>query len=97
MKFYPSVLAVTLASLLSLPTLSMADDSSPKIDVNTTTVKQLTSIPGIGESKAAAIVMYRKDHGAFQSLEDLDDVSGIGPKKLAKISPYLTVGSADKS
>lgn len=90
MKFSKKLLATVLAFVLSLPTLSLAKDLN-KIDLNTATVKQLMSIKGIGEAKAASIVTYREDNGRFKSIIDLEHISGIGPKRLAKISPYLTV------
>lgn len=57
-----------------------------QIDVNTATAQELDdALPGIGPSKAEAIVSYRNQHGAFNSLEDLDNVPGIGPKILKLI------------
>ncbi|NMD13104.1 MAG: competence protein ComE, partial [Candidatus Cloacimonetes bacterium] len=44
-----------------------------------------------GEVKAAAIIAWRKQNGAFQSVDDLLKVSGIGPKTLAKIRHRLSV------
>jgi len=52
------------------------------INVNDASVAELMLLPGIGEKKAPAIVEYRKQHAGFQfrSLDDLQRVSGIGPK-----------------
>ncbi len=55
------------------------------INVNTATASELQSLPGIGASKAAAIVAYREANGNFGSLDDLAKVKGIGTKMLAKL------------
>ena len=60
------------------------------VDVNAATESELTSLPGIGPAKAAAIVQYRTQHGPFKNLSDLDAVSGIGPATLANITPLVT-------
>ena len=65
------------------------------VDVNAATESELTSLPGIGPAKAAAIVQHRTAHGPFKNLSDLDAVSGIGPATLANITPLVTFsGSA---
>ena len=54
-----------------------ADGAKAKININTADVKELTSLPGIGESKAEAIVKYRQKAGRFARTEDLMNVPGI--------------------
>jgi DNA uptake protein ComE-like DNA-binding protein len=56
-----------------------------KIDINTATEKELTSVPGIGHVMAARIIASRP----FRSADDLKKVSGIGDKKYAQIRPYF--------
>lgn len=53
--------------------------------------KELMTIPGVGPSKAAAIVQYRTDHGDFKSPESLMEVSGIGQKTFEKLESQITV------
>jgi competence protein ComEA len=66
--------------------------SSEKLRLNTATAAQLRALPGIGDSKANAIMAYRKQIGGhFQSVEQLLEVKGIGEKLLAKIQPFVTV------
>lgn len=50
------------------------------VDVNTATMEQLMTLPGIGEAKAAAIIAYREGHGRFSSLEELEQVNGISAR-----------------
>lgn len=61
------------------------------VNINTATVDQLTEIKGLGPKKAQAIVDYRKDNGAFKSVDDLKKVSGISEKLFASIKPQVTV------
>ena len=64
---------------------------SGTVDINTADAASLESLPGIGPSLAAAIVEHRRRHGPFASVDDLIDVSGIGPVKLEQIRPRATV------
>jgi competence protein ComEA len=66
-----------------------ASENSGRIDLNTATLEQLDTLPGIGESKAKAILVYRKEKGSFKKVEDLLEVKGIGEKVLAKIKPMI--------
>jgi len=65
-----------------LPTFS---DAEKKVNVNTASAEELIQLPGIGEVLAARIVAYREEHGPFQSLDALKQVSGIGDKLVEKI------------
>lgn len=64
---------------------------SGKINLNTCTAAELTSLKGIGEVKAEAIIQYREYLGGYTSVEQIKDIKGIGDKIYANISPYLTV------
>ena len=61
------------------------------VSLNSADQSVLESIPGIGPVKAAAIVQYRTDNGPFSSLDQLLEVSGIGPATLESITPYVTL------
>ena len=61
------------------------------VDLNRATQKELSTLPFIGESRAAAIVRYRRSHGPFTHLNDLQKVPGIGAKTVAAITPLVTI------
>ncbi len=79
-------------------------DTQPKapgrvIDPNLSSKEDLETLPGLGPALAQRIIDYRQAHGPFKKIDDLMEVSGIGPKKLEKIKPYLIIseeqGTAD--
>jgi competence protein ComEA len=61
------------------------------VNVNTATIDQLESLPGIGPTLAQRIVDYREGHGPFRSVDELLNVSGIGDQTLAELRPKVTV------
>jgi competence protein ComEA len=62
------------------------------LDLNISTEEELDLLPGIGPSKAKAIVEYRKVSGGFNDVEELLNVKGIGAKTLDKLKPLIKVG-----
>lgn len=62
-----------------------------RISINTADVYELDRLPGIGPTKAQAIVDYRTEHGPFQSTEQLLEVSGIGEATLEGLLDYITL------
>ncbi len=67
------------------------------IDVNAADVYDLQRLPGIGEKRAQAIVAYREEHGPFQTLEELTQVSGIGEGILEGLREYASAGGAENT
>lgn len=61
------------------------------MNINESSIEELTTISGIGESKAKAIIEYRTANGPFKSVEDIKNVSGIGDKLYDKIKAYITI------
>lgn len=62
------------------------------VDLNRANEATLQVLPGLDAVKAKAIVTYRKQHGPFQSVEDLSKVPGLGEKLLAQLKAQVTVG-----
>jgi competence protein ComEA len=69
----------------------VAGGSPGLINVNTADATTLESLSGIGEVLAAAIIQYREEHGPFTSVDQLEDVPGIGPATLEDIRDQVTV------
>ena len=66
-------------------------NAEAKVNINTATEEELSKIPGIGAGKAAAIIQYRQENGAFASKEDIMKVSGIKEGTYEKIKDKITV------
>jgi competence protein ComEA len=67
--------------------------ASGPLNLNTATVSQLETLPGIGKSTAERILEYREKSGGFKKIEDLMNVRGIGEKSFLKLKPLVTVSS----
>ena len=66
-------------------------EKNEKININTATQTELETLPGIGPSTSLKIVNYRQEHGKFQSIEDIKEVSGIGDAKYENIKNLICV------
>ena len=76
----------------SLPTQTEgAAPEQTRINLNTATLDELMTLPGIGEVKAQQIIDYREANGGFQSAAELLHISGIGQKTLDRLLDYITV------
>ena len=65
--------------------------SDDLVNINTATREQLMTLPGIGEAKADMIISYRDEHGCFNSIEDIMNISGIKTGVYNKIKDHITV------
>lgn len=65
--------------------------ASGPLNLNTATVAQLETLPGVGKSTAERILEYREKSGGFKKIEDLMNVRGIGEKSFLKLKPLITV------
>ena len=72
-------------------TTKTEDSSKDKVNINTADVSELMTLSGIGESKAKAIVEYRESNGAFKSIEELMNISGIKEGVFQKIKDSITL------
>src|SRR5210317_2006523 len=79
------------AAVVQIDQADSAVVASEKIDINQADPAELTKLPGIGTSTAAKISTYRDANGPFKSIDGLLNVKGIGPEKLEKIRPLVTL------
>ena len=63
------------------------------IDINTASQAELESLPDIGPATALDIITYREQNGPFKTIEEIENVKGIGPKTFESIKAFITVGN----
>ena len=95
-----TVAALGVAALISLPALAVSlqsqspaaeAPSKPLLNLNTATIEQLETLPGIGCKVAERIIEYRTKSGSFKRIEELMNVKGIGEKSFLKLKPLVVV------
>jgi competence protein ComEA len=75
---------------------SAAAPATAPVNLNTATLEQLQTLPGIGVKAAERILEYRQKNGNFKKPEDLMNVKGIGEKSFLKLKPLVVVSEPDK-
>jgi len=75
-------------------TASATAAATTMVNINTANAKALEALPGIGETKAKAIVAHREKHGPFKTIEDVKKVSGVTAKDLEQMKGRITVEAA---
>ncbi len=70
---------------------STTNSTNQVVNINTATLSELQTIPGVGESKAQAIIVYREENGGFKSIDEITNVSGIGDSTFEKIKNNITI------
>ncbi|MFS0875464.1 helix-hairpin-helix domain-containing protein [Solibacillus isronensis] len=70
---------------------SGSGNTTGKININKALEAELTQLPGIGPSKAGAIIQHRSEHGNFQVIDDLKKVTGIGDKTFEQLKDLIDV------
>ncbi|MEU0545614.1 ComEA family DNA-binding protein, partial [Nocardia sp. NPDC005978] len=73
------------------PTSPRPATPAAKINLNTATEAELDALPGVGPITAKSIVAWRTTHGRFTSIDQLADIDGIGPARLARLRPAVTI------
>jgi competence protein ComEA len=61
------------------------------VNINKASDSELQTLPGIGPSKALAIIEYRDTNGGFQTVDDIKKISGIGEKTFEKLEPHISI------
>jgi competence protein ComEA len=93
------VVAAAAAIVLAIPVSIQAQDKpgsakvASTVNLNTATVAELETLPGIGRSTAERIVEYRQKNGGFKKIEELMNVRGIGEKSFLKLKPMIVITS----
>jgi len=87
----PSVASPQAAKAGAGASKAKAAASNP-VNLNSASVAQLETLPGIGASTAQRILEYRQKNGSFKKIEELMNVKGIGEKSFLKLKPLITVG-----
>ena len=81
--------AVSTGTVLGAST----SQASVIININTATLAELDTLPGIGASKATAIIEYRQSHGLFKSPHEITNVKGIGESTYEQLKSLISIGS----
>jgi competence protein ComEA len=88
MKYYPIALLIALV-------LATSPLFAEKVDINTADAQTLEqNLNGVGETKAEAIVAYRKENGKFKNIEELANVPGIGAATIEKNQANIVIKNA---
>jgi len=74
-----------------LPTTAGGGAASPIVHLNSATLEQLETLDGVGPALAQRIIDFRSQHGGFRSLEELDQVSGFGPARMAALNGHVAL------
>jgi len=103
---FATVVALGATVLITLPALAATTQSQtpavaasappsapskPLLNLNTATIDQLETLPGIGRKTAERIIEYRAKSGSFKRIEELMNVKGIGEKSFLKLKPLVVV------
>ncbi|MDP4550346.1 helix-hairpin-helix domain-containing protein [Alkalihalobacillus macyae] len=80
-----------IGEISKIPQTGNLSEETKLISINTADLNELQELPGIGPSKAEAIIQYREENGAFKAIEDLQNISGIGEKTFEKLKDLISI------
>jgi competence protein ComEA len=87
----PRSAAVAANPTIGTAPASPASDS--RVNINTASAAELIELPGIGEALSGRIIEYREQHGPFQSIDELAEVSGISDRMVDELRDLITTGT----
>ena len=85
----PDLIAVPNDARPENQTKTVTPNKPELLNINTASADELETLPNIGEATAQRIINYRTQHGNFNSIDDLQNVRGIGEKTLEKLRPFI--------
>lgn len=88
----PGAVSTAAGPFTVLSTPGGTPDNANLVNINTATVDELDTLPGIGPTTAQKIIDYRTQHGPFSQIEQIMDVSGIGPATFDRLKDLITTG-----
>lgn len=88
---YVTIVALVISCMTGSMVFAEKNDNTAPININQATLKELTSLPGIGKKRANDIIAYRGKNGKFTNIEDLKKVDGIGKDTLEKIKDHIVL------
>lgn len=88
----PGAASTSTGPFTVITTPGATQNSSDLVNINTATLDQLDTLPGIGPTIAQKIIDYRTQHGPFANIEDIMNVSGVGPATFDNIKNLITTG-----
>ena len=91
-QLFSLMLAVCFSFGLLLST-SWADTAGEKLDINTASLEQLQAVQGVGHDTAINILAHIKEHGEFKTIDDLEQVKGVGKVRLEVLREAFMVAS----
>ena len=91
----PAPVTAEIGPLTPLRQATNDQGEADPIDLNTATAAELEALPGIGPRTAQLILEYREEHGAFEKVEDLMNIRGIGERTFLRIRPLVRVTATD--
>ena len=77
--------------VVSAPATAATESTAAQVDLNSADEAALTTLPGIGPSKAQAIIAYREENGSYKTIDDLKNITGIGDKTFEKLKEFIVV------
>ena len=86
-----ALVALVISFMIGSMSFAEKNDTTAPININQATLKELTSLPGIGKKRANDIIAYREKNGKFTNIEDLKKVDGIGKDTLEKIKDHIVL------
>lgn len=89
--YVPAIGENILDNSFETPNKGEKDSSGGKVNINTADESELCTIPGIGKTRAEAILKYREDNGLFKNVDEIMMVPGIGESTFSKIQDYICI------